>query len=458
MEHDPSMRSASAAAGRSGEAVGGGAPGLAVARRSARASEVALVVGFLLMIGGVPVVQTGLELLRGERVQFTDVVRQPLTARALRQYEGVLRERSWFQQWARPVVRRLGWVLLGEVGTQAVRGRGDWLFYRPDLRYLVEPDRAEAGGADWEWMEPGVRRTSREGVIEAITTFRDQLRERGIVLVVVPVPGKPAVYPERLTRREVGGVVSPTQELLEALERRGVATVDLAAVFWDMRRRGEGGALYLARDTHWTPRGAKAAAGAVAARLRALGVAPPSTKAFRTQAVSVGRRGDILEMLQIPGLREREGVEAVECEQVTDPVLGLMIPTASERPGTYRFPGGLAGVLVLGDSFSRIYQYREPATLGEALGSGLAEEGARAGGKRLLPGSAGFIAHLALALQSPVDAITSDGGASTEVRRRLSTNPEILEGKRVVVWEFVERDIALGRAGWEAVPLPARLD
>jgi len=113
-------------------------------------------------------------------------------------------------------------------------------------------------------------------------------------------------------------------------------------------------------------------------------------------------------------------------------------------------------VLVLGDSFCRIYQYPEPPSLGELpAAAGRREE---TGTKRLLPGSAGFVSHLALALQSPVDAIVSDGGASTEVRRRLSTNPEILEGKKVVVWEFVERDIALGRAGWEDVPLPVKLD
>ena len=57
-----------------------------------------------------------------------------------------------------------------------------------------------------------------------------------------------------------------------------------------------------------------------------------------------------------------------------------------------------------------------------------------------------------------MDAIVSDGGASTDVRRKLSTNPEILEGKKVVVWEFVERDIALGSQGWEDVPLPTKLD
>jgi len=57
-----------------------------------------------------------------------------------------------------------------------------------------------------------------------------------------------------------------------------------------------------------------------------------------------------------------------------------------------------------------------------------------------------------------VDAIISDGGAATDVRRKLSTDPEILEGKRVVVWEFAERDIALGAQGWEDVPLPKRLE
>jgi len=57
-----------------------------------------------------------------------------------------------------------------------------------------------------------------------------------------------------------------------------------------------------------------------------------------------------------------------------------------------------------------------------------------------------------------VDAIVSDGGASTDVRQKLSTDPEILEGKKVVIWEFAERDIALGSQGWEEVPLPVKLD
>jgi hypothetical protein len=143
--------------------------------------------------------------------------------------------------------------------------------------------------------------------------------------------------------------------------------------------------------------------------------------------------------------------------QVLDPALGPMVPAASARPGTYAYPGQQAAVLVLGDSFCRIYQYPEPQSLGEMTAGAATGRAGESGAKRLLPGSAGFISHLALALHSPVDAIVSDGGAATDVRRKLSTDPEILEGKRVVVWEFVERDIALGAQGWEEVPLPRKL-
>ena len=428
-----------------------------------RKSERVLVMGFLAVITAVPVTQTGLELARHERVQFTDVFRHRPTERGLRQFEHTLEEKSWFQQKLRPVVQRCLFETLRETGAQGVLGLDRWLFYRPDLRYLVEPDRREAIPNRSVWIPSSGDRTPRGSVEQAILRFRDQLQERGIALVVVPVPGKPSVYPDQVTRRALGQRLpfeSPTLELLRALERAGVPTVDLFAAFAVVRSGaapgGGSGRLYLAQDTHWTPRGAQLAAASVAARLREMQLAPAPAKAFGTARVPVTRWGDVLEMMQTPGLRDAFPPEPVECLQVLDPALGPLVPAASDRPGTYRYPGQQASVLVLGDSFCRIYQYPEPPSLGELpAAAGRREE---TGTKRLLPGSAGFVSHLALALQSPVDAIVSDGGASTEVRRRLSTNPEILEGKKVVVWEFVERDIALGRAGWEDVPLPVKLD
>jgi hypothetical protein len=177
--------------------------------------------------------------------------------------------------------------------------------------------------------------------------------------------------------------------------------------------------------------------------------------------VRVKRYGDVLEMIQARGAAAAFPAEEVECEQVLDDTGGLLAASVSERPGTYRYPSAETSILVLGDSFCRIYQNREPQSLGEVVGaSGDAESGnGRVGGSptRLLPGSAGFPSDLALALQAPLDFIVSDGGASTDVRRSLATNPEILEGKKVVVWEFVERDIQLGKAGWLDVALPTML-
>ena len=86
-------------------------------------------------------------------------------------------------------------------------------------------------------------------------------------------------------------------------------------------------------------------------------------------------------------------------------------------------------MLVLGDSFLRIYQSDEPK-------------------------AAGFLAHLALNLQRPVASIVNDGGASTLVRQQLSRRADLLEGKKLVVWEFVERDLRFGTEGWKQVPIP----
>ena len=82
----------------------------------------------------------------------------------------------------------------------------------------------------------------------------------------------------------------------------------------------------------------------------------------------------------------------------------------------------------MGDSFLRIYSRDEP-------------------------GSAGFIEHLACELGLPLTSVVNDGGASTLVRQELSRKPALLRNKKLVVWEFVERDIRFGTEGWQQVQL-----
>ena len=422
-------------------------------------SEMALTVCFLAIIFGVPLTQIGIQLSRGERAQFADLFRYAPTEKNLRQYEQTLKEQSWFEQRLRPLMQQLLLKIVGDTGAKAVMGRDGWLFYRPDVQYLVEPDRPDGGGNEGIWAQPASG-TYQDSVVRAIARFRDQLKERGIELLVMPVPGKPSVYPDMLWRTAGDrGFYLPTLALLQKLQRHGVEVVDLGTRFHQVRKADPADdSYYLARDTHWTPKGAKLAAAIVAQRLRSLAWAPQPTLEFQTRKVRVKRYGDVLEMIQTRGATAAFQAEEVECEQVVGDTGGLLATSDSERPGTYRYPSSDTSILVLGDSFCRIYQNREPQSLGEVVGpradreSGASREGKTS--SRLLPGSAGFVLHLALSLRAPVDLIVSDGGASTDVRRSLSTNLEILEGKKVVIWEFVERDVQLGKAGWQDVALP----
>lgn len=431
--------------------------------RPTRGAEAALVLLFLVLIVAVPATQTALELARGERVQFTDVFRIGLNARELRQYEATLKEKSWCQRYLRPQVQRFLFAVLRDPGARAILGRNHWLFYRPDVRYLVEPERREPPENGARGIDSARLVGSPQSVLLAIRGFHDRLRERGIALLVVPIPSKPSVYPDQLSARfspSAGPLPSPTLGFLHELDRLGIASVDLFHAFADLRQAQADRPLYLRQDTHWTPAGAERAAQQVAARILELGLVIRGDHPFQTVQLPVARWGDLLDMMQTPGLRQHFAPEEVVCTQVRDSALGAMVPAPSDRPGTYRYPGKPSPVLVLGDSFSRIYHFPEPRSLGATLGrtdEASTSSPASPGPKRLLPGSAGFVAHLALALGTPVDAIVSDGGASTDVRHKLSTHPEILENKRVVVWEFAERDLALGRAGWEDVPLPPEL-
>lgn len=466
-----------------------------------RSSQFFITAGFLAILGSAPLAQIVLELRRGQHVQFTDVFRYAPTLTNLRRYESTLENQSWVRQELRPAVQRILLAGLKDAGAKGLLGAGGWMFYRPGVRYLIEGDRPDlpelaprkidvAGWAkavvpavwaarvdrlvpdlECDVVAPGRPASRRHAALQAIVEYRRQLKERGIELLVMPVPEKASVYPDRLVRRvNVPEFHSPTEVLLDDLRREGVEVIDLFALFRRCRTQTaaapEYGASYLATDTHWTPAGARLAAELVAERIRQRGCLPKVPRKYKTTAVEVRRCGDVVEMMQVPGINRWFPTELVTCRQITDKIAGLLIPRVGDREGTFvnthlKDTPLEPTVLLLGDSFSRIYQLPEPKSLGEIVGRTDSQTANTASQtrstKRLLPGSAGFPSLLAQALQSPVDYIVSDGGAATEVRQRLSVNSEILENKKVLIWEFTERDVGLGRQGWRPVALPPSL-
>jgi SGNH hydrolase-like domain, acetyltransferase AlgX len=362
---------------------------------------------FLAVIYLVPLAQSVVEIAAGRLPQAFEIFERLPTRPTLRAYEKQLEQQSVFANAARPWMQYAWFALLGNAGENVLVGRKGWLFYRPDVRYLVEqPARQAVEGSE----DPAA----------AIVNFRDQLQTRGIHLLVVPAPGKPSLYGGMLTRRltRTSKVQSPTLSLIARLRDAGVETVDLFELF-SKAPTGSEQPYYLARDTHWLADAAEVAAAAVAARIEEKGWVKQGAVDYEVRPIVVHRRSDIARMTRVPLIEASFPAEEVASRQVFEKATGEKYKDDPESP-----------VLVLGDSFLRMYQTDEPT-------------------------AAGFIAHLARCLRRPVASIVNDGGASTLVRQELARRPQLLRGKKVVVWEFVERDIRFGMEGWKPTPLPA---
>ena len=180
--------------------------------------------------------------------------------------------------------------------------------------------------------------------------------------------------------------------MLDKLRAANVEVIDLFKEFGEARQQSGSASqapLYLAQDTHWSPAGVDLAAKAVARRLTELGWVQPGQVDYRERPAPVQRLGDILRMLQVPLIERRVNPETVSCVQVVRHDSGELYKDAAD-----------AEILVLGDSFMRIYQQDQP-------------------------GAAGFIAHLAKELKQPMMSLVNDGGGSTLVRQELRT-PSVL--------------------------------
>ena len=373
-----------------------------------------LIIVFILALLSVSVVQFATELSEGEQPQVTELFRQVPKKDNLRMFENDLEESCQIADWLRPSVQYAQFLLLADMGDKALMGWSGWFFYKPAVQYLIEPLPTDSG-------------YGRADVFSAIISFRDQLAQRGIKLLIVPAPNKVSIYPEMLTRQAAGSQqpVNPkTIDILAKLRKSGVEVVDLFRLFDEARKSlpsGDNTRYYLEQDSHWSGDGMRLATRAVAKRILDLGWIEEGKVKYQLKPTTIERYGDVLKMIRVPKIESSFESETINCEQVIDSDTGQPY---QDDPNSQ--------ILIMGDSFLRIYSRDEP-------------------------GSAGFIEHLACELGLPLTSVVNDGGASTLARQELSRKPALLRNKKLVVWEFVERDIRFGTEGWQQVQLqPAK--
>lgn len=335
------------------------------------------------------------------------------------EYEKDLQAESPLAEFVLPTTQE-GLVYVGSGNEEGYVGRQRWLFYRPGIDYCTGPGflntrqiarRANSGKAWQSVPQPDPR--------EAVLQFHRQLAERNIRLIVMPTPDKATLHPEKFSSRYEGqrwNIHNPSfQRFLDELETKGVLVCDVTDLLHQYRNRS-GEAVYLATDTHWRPEAMELAAAELARTIEGnvLLSATASDRQWQQASENVKNLGDIAMMLK---LRWNQGVFAKEV---------VTIRPVTDSAGRAWRPDPTAEVLVLGDSFANIYSME---MMGWGCGAGLAEQ-------------------LSFVLNRPVDTILrNDNGAySTRemLSRQFADGEDRLAGKKVVVWQFAARELAVG--------------
>ena len=323
--------------------------------------------------------------------------------------------------------------LLRKGNDRVLVGKDGWLFYRPEIQALTgygpldpEPHSVSRDPALLDWEAP----------LGPIIEFSRQLGQRcqpelatfRPILMLVPVPMKPSIYPEKLTGKASAFPVAhrDRHHFYNALREAGIKVLDLMPQFWEAKKEDTFlGPLYLPDDTHWTSRGMEIGAGLISQEIiqRTPGGLYNSANWGSRAILRINSRpahGDLTEKL---GLRFPHSWQPPRTEPL------LVVDSAS---GSGALVDKNSPLVLLGDSFVNIFD--DPG-----LGFAPEEGNSQTRG--------GLAAHLAARLGIPLDVHAVNGEGASGVRRWLAQRGDsVLRTKKLVIWVIAERDLFLSRS------------
>ena len=299
---------------------------------------------------------------------------------------------------------------------QAPSVRGDdpgWFFPVREVKHL-------ATGRFWEkpWEEVAANKSDP---VPGIVEFHTMLKERGIRLLVVPVPAKASIYPETLVAGFTPGEVAPLAPFLVRLSAAGVESLDLEPLFLESRAKDPGDLLYCRQDAHFSPAAAERIATLVAARVSLEGTQGPGPFSVRERD-TLTFTGD-----QITG-SEWEG-------SVPPESLPVRYVDMGGTPGVA--PDPASPVLLLGDSHTLVFH-----------------EGKEGG---MHCSGAGVLDHLAVHYGLAPDLVGVRGSGLVQARKQLfykaAGAPGYWDTKKLVVWLFSVREFTQSTDKPVTIPL-----
>jgi hypothetical protein len=298
-----------------------------------------------------------------------------------------------------------------------VRGEDDaWFFLVQELRHL-------GAGDFWtkDWSEVA---KNGQDPIPFLVQFNELLKEKGIRLILAPVPPKAAVYPEKLfadaTIEEVPSVGGFYDELREA----GLEVLDLEVALRALKEE-TGEKVYCEQDTHWSP------------------LACEKTAALIAELVA-----------DEEWLQEVEKQEFVRSEEETLEIRGDQVESGDDVPmetlkvryagigGGGSGPAAVAPsvdspVLLIGDSHTLVFW--------EGAANGMHTD------------RAGLLDQLQYEFGFPIDHVGVRGSGSVMARRNLFRHGDGEAGywdkKKLVIWCFSAREFTQSMDKLIEIPL-----
>lgn len=305
---------------------------------------------------------------------------------------------------------------LEEKGPALVANDG-WIFFGQEFRFLSLPKF-------WGAQAVKTSRAQKSDLadpIPAILDFQKQLKARGIELLLVPIPPKAAIYPEKIAAdlNPGGEDTAPfVHQFYDELRAAGVEVLDLTQIFLRNKQSARG-PVFCKSDTHFSGVGCVCTAEAIAEHIRQKISPLPPRREYVADWKPVQVTGDLVEIMR--GYGFKLGPEELMLRRVEEKPSGASIQADGNSP-----------VLLLGDSHALVFH-------------------------DFLSERAGLLDQLAYELGFPPDVIATRGAGSTPLRislyRRSAKEPDYLSRKKIVVWCFAAREFTEASEGWQKVPV-----
>jgi alginate O-acetyltransferase complex protein AlgJ len=322
---------------------------------------------------------------------------------------------SWHSAFAAPVRQQIAALATTAGSNGVVVGKDGWLFLQEELEHLGS---SAFYGSEVVKVSKATKPEFADP-LPVIVDFNNQLKERGITLVFMPVPPKALIYPDMLpgnfSREMVKELSRPYEELYGKLAEQGVQVLDLIPLFNADRDTAQ---VYCKTDTHFSGQGLSVSADAVSKEVKqASWYAGVPKKKYSMEERTVDILGDLSLM------DKSDGKESLPLQFVIDPDSGKNISADPDSP-----------VLLLGDSHTLVF----------SVGGDLHTTGA------------GLFDQLSADLGFAVDLLGVRGSGATPSRiklyQRSRKNPDMLAKKKVIIWCLSARELT-GSGGWRKIPV-----